>query len=862
MIPTRPRNALLFAVLVAAFPIGGGAAADAPYRDGRILDREEWWPYATGPHYGDVAQAARHEPRVVVLPVGSFDTRSPEWDVPASLRLDESARAKPGSPWLVQMEGPITDEKKATLAEAGAKIYGFHQVNTFLVRAQDPSALASLPGVLWAGPYHPAYRIEPALGKAPTADPVKARNQRISVRVRLFEADEKGVVVERLQALGAEIDWTATHEPSDLPGRVYFTAATPTILEAARMDEVLWVEEVSTEAFPLNAETQYVVQSGSLAGGRPFWDAGVDGSTQIVSVADSGMDVDTILLSDTETDAGTPGPGHRKVQAYTPWGGGDYTTCGATGYTHGTNTSQCAVGNRSDFGLSDTFDGVARGARIVFQDIGVPGSCGLSTPSSMVGMWDEVRAHGGHMMNGSFVTCSYGTYGSTAFDLDSYGWDHRDFLAFFSGGNGGSGNACPGTNKNHISSGGHYQVPFDDEHYGSYGPAPDGRVGPTVLAPACDHAGGNPPPFDYDTSVSIQGDDNDIVGLPSGESELVEGVCGTSFSSPYLLGVGALIRDYFEKGFWPSGSANPDDTFAPSGAMVKATLINSGEYVVGCVGCVLPGFMGSMGMGRVNLSSTLTLAGNPQTPPGTRIVDLGMSNGLETGEVYEEYVEVADPAVPLKVTLVWVDRPGSTLTNDLRLVVIGPAGTPGQTYYGNNFQSGQYSVPEAAGGTVNDATNVFEAVRLKPSGVVPGVWRIRVEGTNVPLGDPNFGDTQPFALIVTGGIDSLGIGEVSSVDALPLRATSRTATEVAWEWDPLSDPTIDYSFYRGSVAAIRSGVYDHAMIDSSQCGISGGTTTVADAADGQSWYYLVAGHKNGNDGPLGEERPRADPRCP
>ena len=841
-----------------------GAAVAAELEESPpTLERAAWWPYATGPHYGDLPRELGDHPRVIRLEVGSFDTRESDWRLPHQLLLDREASRKPGAPWLVQLEGPITAEAKEALRAGGATIHEFRPVNTFIVRAEEPSRLATLPGVLWAGPYHPALRIESALGQSPTMDPVKARNEEISVRVRLFEAGEKARIIERLQVLGAEIDHETTADAHDLPNRVYFTATPQTILAAARMDEVSWVEEISREAFPLNAETQPFVQSGSLTGGRPFWDAGIDGSTQIVGVMDSGLDVDTILMSHTPTDAGTPGPAHRKVQAYTPWGGGDFTTCGTSGYTHGTNTSQCAVANRSDFGLDGNLDGVARGARLVFQDLGVTGgNCGLAPPSPLFALYDEVRANGGHLTNGSFVTCSYGTYGAGAFDLDQYAWEHKDFLAFFSGGNGGAGNACPGTNKNNISSGGHYQHPFHNERYGSYGPSPDGRVGPTILAPACDHGGGNPPPYNFATSTSIQSSDNNITGPPSGDEEITQGVCGTSFSSPYLLGVGALIRDYFEKGVWPSGAIDPDDSFAPSGALVKAVLINSGDFVENCVGCVFPGLMGSMGMGRTNLSSTLALAGDPRTPPGTRVVDRGLSTGLATSDIYTEWIEVLDPAVPLKIAVVWVDQPGSLLANNLDLIVTGPDRTPAQLYLGNNFGSGPYSLSAAAGGVTPDRRNVFEAVRIDPAELVAGAWKVEVIGRNVPLGDPDFADTQPFALVASGGIDGLGIAEVSSVGEPPLRAVARTETEVTWEWEPLADPTIVYSFYRGTIASLQSAGYDHGTIDASQCGIAGGMTTVADAASGVDAYYLVAGHKNGNDGSLGESRPDADPQCP
>jgi hypothetical protein len=744
-------------------------------------------------------------------------------------------------------------------------------MNTFVVRAVDPSRLAGLPGVLWAGPYHPAYRIEPALGHAPTINVVKARNERISVRVNLFDASEKAQTIAQLEALGAQIDHAATADEHDLPNRIYFTASPATILAAARLSTVLWVEEVSREGFVLNAETKVFMQSGFIDGGTPYWDAGVNGSTQIVGDMDSGLDVDTILMSDTATDAGTPGPGHRKVHAYTPHGGGNTSTCaGTSGYAHGTNTAQCAVANRSDFGLSDNLDGIAPGARVVFQDIGPSDlicclfGC-LSPPANMFGMFDEVRANGGHLTNGSFAICSYGTYGSDAFDADQYSWDHKDFLSFFSGGNGGGGNACPGTNKNNISSGGHFQDPFQNEHYGSVGPSPDNRIGPTVLGPACDYSGGNPAPFNFITSTSIQSNDNDITGTPMGDAGINQGSCGTSFSSPWLMGAAALIRDYFEKGYYPTGAVNAPDAFAPSGALVKAALINSGDFVDNYVcpsGCTT-GLMGSMGMGRVNLSTTLAIAGDSRTPQGTRVIDKGMSDGLATGEIFEETIEILDDSVEFRVALVWVDRAGSTLTNDLRLSVIGPAGTPAQTYRGNNFGAGAYSISEAADGTTNDQTNVTESVRIDPAELVTGVWKVRVEGTNVPMGDPSFNNTQPFALIAAGGFDSLGIPEVSPLgSASPLLAAGQTATEVTWEWEDVGDPSTTYSFYRGTLAALSTGTYDHAMISASHCDLASNTTTVSDRSDGTSSYYLVAARRSGQDGPLGNDRPPASPACP
>jgi hypothetical protein len=418
--------------------------------------------------------------------------------------------------------------------------------------------------------------------------------------------------------------------------------------------------------------------------------------------------------------------------------------------------------------------------------------------------------------------------------------------------------ACPGSAKNVVSVGGHYQDPYYDEFYGSTGPAPDGRMAPMVTGPACDHAGGNPAPFDYDTSTSIQSDDSDITGTPG--TRVSEGRCGTSYSSPYVMGAGALVRDYFEKGFYPTGAESVPDALDPSGALVKAVLLNSGEYMT-CGSC--GSFMGSQGMGRVNLSRTLAIEGDSGTPQGIRVVDLGASEGLATGGLFEEKIEILDATAPFRVTLNWVDRSGSALVNDLRLNVVGPGGDASRTYHGGNF-SGQFSLSEAAGGTTDDHTNPFEAVHVPTDDLVEGEWTVQVYGTNVPMPDSRFNNTQPFALVASGGFDSPGIPEVSPVgSASPLVASGTAGDSVTWEWQDLDDPSMTYVFYRGDLSTLTgSGAYTHQLIDAQHCDLTGNSTTVADRSDGQNSYYLVGARKNGRDGPLGHSRPPASPACP
>lgn len=52
---------------------------------------------------------------------------------------------------------------------------------------------------------------------------------------------------------------------------------------------------------------------------------------------------------------------------------------------------------------------------------------------------------------------------------------------------------------------------------------------------------------------------------------------GTSFSTPILAGASTLIRQYFVDGWYPSGSRKQTDSFEPSGSLIKAMLVGSGQ---------------------------------------------------------------------------------------------------------------------------------------------------------------------------------------------------------------------------------------------------------------------------------------------
>jgi len=318
------------------------------------------------------------------------------------------------------------------------------------------------------------------------------------------------------------------------------------------------------------------------------------------------------------------------------------------------------------------------------------------------------------------------------------------------------------------------------------------RTQPMLLAPACDLPGDN------NFSVSGQQSDsciNEPTAVPS--SAVRDGICGTSFSSAYLAGAAALVRDYYRQGFHEGcadptiatcGQPNPAAGISPSGALVKATLLNSGEYISpdDCPDC--GGILGGQGLGRVNLSRSLPLSSHPETPGSIHFFDSiqegSIAPGLPDGYDLNVAYYVGDASEELRATVVWMDRGsyGPALSNRIRVRLEGPT----ETYYGNNF--GGYcsistgacardadcpaagetclaprdtTVPASAGGILSDRHNTFSTIRIAPEDLVVGTWKVWVDSVTIPLPDPNWVcpaavcgvdlPTLPFALIVTGG---------------------------------------------------------------------------------------------------------------
>ena len=97
----------------------------------------------------------------IQLQVSTFD---PEISTPSFRGSLMTADFQETGLFLVQTNGLVTDAFRQRLTESGATVLDYYPQDTLLVRG-NRNSLQVVSGVAWVGPFHPAFRIDPMLGK-------------------------------------------------------------------------------------------------------------------------------------------------------------------------------------------------------------------------------------------------------------------------------------------------------------------------------------------------------------------------------------------------------------------------------------------------------------------------------------------------------------------------------------------------------------------------------------------------------------------------------------------------------------------------------------------------------------------------
>ncbi|MBI4649933.1 S8 family serine peptidase, partial [Candidatus Desantisbacteria bacterium] len=331
--------------------------------------------------------------------------------------------------------------------------------------------------------------------------------------------------------------------------------------------------------------------------------------------------------------------------------------------------------------------------------------------------------------------------------LDQFVFEHKDFCIVVAAGNDGTDRdgdgrinpqsvSSPGTAKNCITVGAceNKRLDFNSKTYGKWwakdfpvepikndpmadnpdqvvafssrGPAKNNRIKPDIVAPGT---------FILSTrSTMIAPNNMAWEAFPPSKMYFFMG--GTSMATPLTSGAAAIVREYLRK---------YKKIKKPTAALLKAAMITGAKRLQGYA----PDssiFDIHQGYGRVNLDAILL----PAKPVSAEFIEV--KKGIKTGEVWSIEINIMSDDAPLRICIAYSDYPGSSLVNNLNLVLSSP---DGKRYAGNQPEGAPLSM---------DTNNNVEVIHIKKP--VIGKYRIDVIGSNIPKGP------QDFALVYLGHI--------------------------------------------------------------------------------------------------------------
>jgi hypothetical protein len=605
--------------------------------------------------------------------------------------------------FVVQLDGPLTPQRQAQLAQAGVKLGQYLPMHSYLVTLpagfKPATAMGKLDFVRWVGAFDKAWKVDPLIGQVPfqTRERIDLSNQgNVKLAVKVFEGENLFVTANQIANVPGT--FISDLQPRSNGGLMEITMPRTAYAQLADIHAVQWVEE-APEIVERNDTNRWILQSNVL-NSTPVWDHGITGVGQIGGHIDNALDPTHCAFNDP---SGNPiGPTHRKILAY--FGSQKYIQ-------HGTFTGGIFVGDPVPYNSDPTYRGMAYSAKMVCTRLNTV------TSTNLLSKLQQDHDAGARVHTNSWGTDFTQAYNQQVADVDAFSYSNEDSLVLFAITNQNSVVYTPENSKNCLAVSGTQDTPSQNTWcIGGFAPTLDGRRKPEVMSPACG-------------VISSNGGGNSCVFSTAG--------VGTSYACPSVSGAGLLVREYFTDGFYPSGAANAPDAFTPTGALIKATLINSAVDMTG-----ISGYPSNQeGWGRVLLDNALYFTGDARK---LIVDDVRNASGLATGKTKNYLVTVNSSSQPLKVVLVWTDPAAAVnanpaYINDLNLTVTDSAN---QTYLGNVFDT--VAGQSITGGSA-DFRNNTEVVQLNTPAT--GTFTVSVNAAAV-----NVGATQGYAIVMTGDI--------------------------------------------------------------------------------------------------------------
>ncbi len=628
-----------------------------------------------------VETTRRVEPTRILLKSHDWDTSYGDPKIVDAFKFGADEAAQAGY-YYVQGMPDRMQELKDQVRALGGNVFDYVPHNTFEVKLPEGAAagLEAYPFISDVLPVHPGFKLDPEISLGNIAGPDSMG--RLKLMIELWPDADPMSAEEQIMALDVEV---VEMSNSGRYQRVTVMADPSLLASLSRIHEVKWIER-GAEANFRNEKSKWVIQTYQNNNTK-LWDLGLTGANVYIGHIDGRIDEASCYFNDPDGDP--VGANHRKIKF---WQGGSGTD------SHGTHTAGSAAGDDRPNGGNGTYKGMAPDAFLVHHG-NFPGS------SQMLTYLNRAHTNGGRIH-----TNSWGNDGTTAYnawcrDIDAYSHDNEDGVVMFAVTNG-SNLKNPENAKSCVAVGATSKTNPENIGSGGRGPTSDGRRKPEVFAPGC----------------STRSASTANCGTTT--------MCGTSMASPVVAGGAALVKQYFEDGYYPSGSANANHALVPSGSLLRAMLANAGQDMTG----VSKYPNRNEGWGRILLDNSVFFTGDNRR---MRMVDLRHANGISHGQTLQKKLNIPNGVTQMRLTLAFADEPGSSgasqpVVNNLDIVAIAPDGT----YYVGNQHDNTNGGQADANPATSDEKNTLEQIILYAP--MSGRWTFQVIGTDVPVGPQGF----------------------------------------------------------------------------------------------------------------------------
>lgn len=639
------------------------------------------------------------------------------------------------------LTGPLLESWREQLNNAGVTLMeslpdGNYKARLRTNQVQTVSALSFVESVTWISPasYAPLVttRSVPGFGLQPPASGVKM----LTFDVRLHDPADRPTIEAWLRDKHVSIAGSSGR-------KIRFYA----LEGASALDDLFIRPEVDTIAEYIepklyNDFARRLLRVDAPANSNPPMFLTQDGTDQIVAVADTGID-------DQHPDF--QGRIVGKIARGRPNDASDPNG-------HGTHVAGSVLGDGS--ASQGKIRGVAPKATLFFQSLLDSNGRLSGLPIDLNDLFDEAYKAGARIHNNSWGASTASEYTMNGEEVDEYVYNNKDMLVVIAAGNEGTSPQLPqkadqgsvdwlsigspascknaltvGASRSDRTDGPLANVtwgsgwpsafplpPIADEKvsgdpeslaaFSSRGPCTDHRIKPDVVAPGTDI-------LSTRSSLAPVGH---FWGPHPNPRYAYDG--GTSMATPLVSGCAALVRQYFVKDCGLS---------KPSAALLKATLVNSTQWLTGKDSTARSAGQPNYHQGHGRVCMNRAIPNSSQPGMELRFVDDWQNFQFTRTGQRKRYQFVLAGAIPeLRFCMAYSDVPARGLQNNVNLVV--------QHIESGNKYMGNADLPDAL--TLPDSDNNLEIVRI----VAPaaGTYFIQVSAANL-LKSP-----QDFALVVTG----------------------------------------------------------------------------------------------------------------